>query len=250
MLLLDNTKKNQSALAQYCRTGENPGIKGVNEKNLPHYRRLIYNVFESNLSSAYPLTKKLLQKVEWNGLVSDFVAYHASITPQVWYMPKEFAEYVRNDEFGIIKKYRFLPELLLFEWLEVEIYMMEDIHTDYSDFGDIEKDKLVLNPEMHLQHFSYPVHKKNAGKITEEEKGNYFLSLHRQPGSGKVLFTALSPVLLRILEYLSSENLNLNDISEKLKIEFNISFNGQIKNGLISFINNSLKSRLILGFES
>jgi hypothetical protein len=187
------THRYQSALAAYCRTGRYKDLPGVRTRHVNHYRRLVFNVVEDMLRSAYPLTHHLLSGREWKAMVQDFFAHHPCQSPQVWYMPKELYEYLLQKEHALLRKYPFLSELLWLEWLEVELFMMEDRPASYIAAGDMLTDSLILNPEHHLQHFQYPVHIKQARQISDADKGDYFLVLFRKPENGEVAFMNLSP---------------------------------------------------------
>ena len=248
---LTKTFEQQSKLAGFCRTGEYEMLENVNVKNVPHYRRLVFNVVEDMLQTAYPLTFELLGEKEWPNVTKEFFAGHACASPQVWYMPKEFLEYLSKQKgHPLIEKYSFLLDLLWFEWLEVEMYMMEDISVgNYSLKGTIQNDLLVINPEIHLQHFHYPVHLKNAKEICEDDKGDYFLSLHRDPDNGEIIFTSLSPALLRCLELLAETPMNIDVLANIICSELNIDHTNDIDKMLQSFIQNALDTKLILGYK-
>lgn len=248
MQLLETTRIQQSALAGFCRTGLYTPIEGVNEKNVLQYRRLVYNVVDDTLVSAYPLTHNLLSPKEWNRLVTDFFASHPCKSPQVWSMPKELWEWVKDTSPAVNRKYPFLEELLWFEWLEVELFMMENKTVAHRKFGDIRKDKLVINPEHHLQYFNYPVHLKNAKYITPTDKGNYFLVMHREPETGKINFTKLSPFLVRMLEMLAEKPSAVNELTDKISKEFRVIKDKAVKEKVQEFVENAITGKLILGF--
>ena len=123
-MLQPETFRYQSSLASYCRGGHSREIKGINQNNVKQYRRLVYNVVDDMLQSAFPITYDFVDEDEWNYLVNDFFSSHSCQSPQAWYMPKEFYGYLEKAENPIAKKYPFLLELLWFEWLEVELFMM------------------------------------------------------------------------------------------------------------------------------
>lgn len=247
---LIKTFEQQSRLANFCRTGEFETLENVIEKNLPYYRRLVFNVVEDMLRTAYPLTFELLGKKEWLKITEEFFACHACTSPQVWYMPKEFFEYLsQRKDHPLHKQYSFLTELLWFEWLEVEMYMMEDKTTDYSPTGNIATDALIVNPETHLQHFYYPVHLTNAREISEGDKADYFLSLHRDPDNGEIIFTSLSAALLRCLELLAETPMNISIMTNTVCKELNIQPSKEINEMVQSFILNALDTKLILGYK-
>jgi hypothetical protein len=249
MLLHDATQQYQSALATYCRTGKYVSIPGVKEKHVGHYRRLVYNVVEDTLQSAYPLTYEMLSTREWRALVTQFFAQHACVSAQVWYMPKELYEFVLETKHPLTVKYPFLSELLWLEWLEVELYMMEDRPSDFQEKGDLLKSKLVLNQEFHLQYFTFPVHVKKAKSITLADKGNYFLVLHRHPETGSVSFTDLSPAFVRMLEVLGEEAMSLEEVLQKTCEELQVPISSEIMNATVAFFERSLENKLILGFK-
>ncbi|UAY53155.1 HvfC/BufC N-terminal domain-containing protein [Ferruginibacter albus] len=249
MQLLDTTRAHQSSLASYCRTGELKNIPGIKQENITQYRRLVYNVVDDMLQNAYPLTYNLLTKKEWNNAVNDFFINHSCQSPQVWYMPKEFYEYIVETEDPLTKKYPFLEDLLLFEWMEVEVFMMEDHLIDYSKEGDIIINKLVVNPEHHLLSFSYPVHNKSAKKIKPDDKQTYFVMAHRHP-DGNVIFTDLSPAFVKMLEYLTAHSLSIHETIKKFETEFNILLTKEDKQSIIAFFEAAYEQRLIIGFAA
>lgn len=247
---LIKTFEQQSKLANFCRTGNYETLERVNEKNVSQYRRLVFNVVEDMLQTAYPLTFELLTSDEWLHVTKEFFSNHACSSPQVWNMPKEFYEYLSvNKNHVLIKKYPFLLELIWFEWLEVEMYMMEDKTVSYSANGDFEKDLLVINPEVHLQYFNYPVHLKNAKQISGNDKGHYFLSLHRHPENSEVIFTSLSPALFHCLETLSAAPINIDVLANNVCEEMNIIRTNEIDKKLWQFIKSALDDKLILGYK-
>lgn len=194
-----NTHLYQSALAEYCKTGEfTMDIPGINTKHIHHYRRLVVNNVLDSVSSAYPLTVNLFGEERFNEIFHAFFSSQPLMDPQIWMMPKEFMTYIQTKRPDLLEEYPVLDHLLMFEWLEIEVYMMEDI-----PFPKSEGKAYVLNPEIRLIKLDYPVHLKPTKQITLEDKGDYFVSLHRHPESGNVHFTNLSVPFVDLLEHLS-----------------------------------------------
>jgi hypothetical protein len=250
MQLLETTYRHQAALAGYCRTGLYNAIPGVRTKHVSQYRRLVYNVVDDMLQSAYPLTHHLLTAKEWKALVQEFFSSHACQSPQVWYMPKELYQYLLQTEHALLKKYPFLQELLWLEWLEVELYMMEDKQAEYTAAGNLLTDPLVLNPEHQLQHFQYPVHLKNARQITPPDKGDYFLVLFRKPDSGDVAFINLSPALVSMLELLQEGPQYLETLIQQSCAAWQLPVTAEIRAASQAFCTQALENQLILGFKT
>lgn len=248
MSLLESTYRSQSALTRYCRTGNYTPLKGVKQQNIDQYRHLVFSIVNDMLISAYPLSHALLSAPQWTKLTKAFFSEYNCISPQVWQMPREFYTYFSSLTHPLKDRYPFLCELLWFEWLEIEIYMMADQTSDCRSSGDLTKDLLVINPEHHLQHFKFPVHLKQAKKIRLVDQNNYYLVIHRIPETGQVHFSNLTPVLVRILELLAEQPRSLIEVSQQICKEMQIQYSDEVYLHTKYFIQEALKSQLVLGF--
>ncbi len=246
MLLSETTRSYQKNFAAFCRTGQYKSIPGVKESNMYKYRELIYNVVDDSLASAYPLTKNLLQTKEWDSLVHGFLAGHFCKSAQIWQMPRELMDFVKENDYGLLKKYPFLMDLLLFEWMEVEVFMMKDIQFDYTLLGDFYKDKLVVNPELRIVPLLYPVHLKKAEEIFPKDKRQYFVSVHRVTDKSKVRFTDLQYPHVEVLQKLAEAPVNFIRLMEVFTKYGDAE---TATNALIHFLKAALRSKLILGYE-
>jgi len=188
----------QTDFANYCKTGDYISIPGVNEKNIKHYRRLVFNNIYDSISSAYPITKKLFGKKRWKKVVHQFFSSQKIKSAQIWYMPKEFKDYVISNEKDLLNKYVFLADLLQFEWLEIEVFMMPDEAVEFLTDSNL----YYINPEIRIIGVKYPIHLKKAKNITKHDQGDYFISLHRNKETGAVEFTNLSIPFVDVLENL------------------------------------------------
>ncbi len=241
------TFQHQSALAAYCRTGKMTHIPGVNRKNVSYYRRLVSNVVNDTLENAYPLTFELLSKKEWKNTVDDFLSKHPCHSPQVWYMPKEFYAYLIEKQHPILIKYPVLKDLLWFEWIEIELFMMEDRVVGYRQIGNSLEDKLVLNPELAMLLFRYPVHLKNPLQIIEKDKSDYYVVAHRDK-EGEVKFNELSPAMFRVVEYLAGEALTLPQLLGRFESEYQLALSMADRDMVAGFIAKAIEQQLLLGF--
>lgn len=248
-MLPSDTFQQQSLLASYCRQGQLPEMRGIHQNNIKQYRRLVYNIVDDMLQNAYPITYDFLAQEEWDDLVNDFFSHHPCQSPQVWYMPKEFLMYHQHGQQAIIKNYPFLLELLWFEWLEVELFMMEDKEVSCKKRGNLLSDKLVLNPEHSFQHFRFPVHRKKPSEIVSGDEGHYFLVLHRDPLSGRIDVTEVAAPALRMLELLAQEPSTVMDILAILCKELDLSLTEEMKAYAVQFLQNAVDSQLVLGYQ-
>lgn len=249
MSLSETTQAYQSELAAYCRSGTLPVIPGIRQDNITHYRRLVYNIVDDMLENAYPLTHELLSAKEWKSAVNEFFTNHPCQSPQVWYMPKEFYGYLTDSKHPLLNKYPFLKELIWFEWVELELFMMEDKKAEYTTIGDILFSRLILNPEHQLLSFQYPVHHKNARYITVTDQSNYFVIAHRNT-NGVVAFTDMSPALVRIIEYLAEAPLSLKELFEQFQTEYSLPLSQEHQQAIIRFVETAYQQQLIIGFKN
>jgi hypothetical protein len=248
MWLNKNTYIQQSLLAEYTRTNNEAILSqliGIKEKGIRYYRQLIFNIIWDGVSNAYPITTDFLGEESMKNIVNDFFQHHRCQTFQVWQMPMEFKDYVIQNRQDLIQQYPFLPDLLLFEWMEIEIFMMPDEeYPDYSEKGNILKDKLILNPEIQILNLQYPVHVYHPQKIKENQKGNYFVLIHRHPEDKDVLFSDISEMSVKVLEHLSEQPLSFSELCEQMPVE-----SLSLKTELRKFLVKGMESRFILGFK-
>jgi uncharacterized protein len=249
-LPISPTVKHQSSLAAYCRTGHYQPIPGVRAQHVTQYRRLVYAIIDDILQAAFPITVDLLGTDEWETLVEAFLSDHPCQSPQVWKMPGEFYDFLSQRDDPLDGKYPFLLELIYFEWLEVDLFMMEDIPPATVVTGDVTKEALVINPEHLLKHFHYPIHLKKAPEITHEDFGDYYLVLFRQPDTGQIQYMDLSPALVYLIELLSNGPLTPAMLTQQICAAFNLTQTEAIRQTLMEFLHRGLENKLILGYST
>jgi hypothetical protein len=228
MAYTDSTQQYQRMLASYTRTGIETKIPGSKEEGIARYRKMIYNVVNDSLATAYPLTKKLFTDDEWNASIQRFFSSHACQSPFLWRMPFEFLEFVKENEVELQYTYPFLNDLLLYEWVEVEVFMMEDSEISYSTKGSVISDALVLNPSCILQYFQYPVYSKAAANITANDLAHYFLLTHRNSETNLVRFLEVAPMFARMIEFLDQKTQTIEALTKQFSYESGIEITPEI----------------------
>lgn len=238
----------QSELVMYCRTGLEEPVTSKQE-NTFHYRRLVINLVRDILTKAYPLTKELFGKENWEKAVKHFFATHKCQTAQVWKMPKEFCEFYTENKLPFEHNCTFIHELLLFEWMELEVFLMEDEDIfPFNKEGNREKDTFVSNPEIRIIPLSFPIHQKKITKITEADKGQYFTVFVRNHESKKVKYHDINYPMAEMLIRMNDEPTKISDLISILA-QYEKDEMKQLK--LVNeFIDFSLKHNLILGFTT
>jgi len=248
MKLNKNTSDIQDSLAFYCRSGIETPIPLSRPENLHHYRRLVFNVVLNTMTQAYPIAYKALGSEDFKNLVHDFFLNHDSQTPQVWKLPFEFYEYIVTNKFSEKLKMPFLDDLLLFEWIEIEVHTMPDISPSrFQKEGNMFTDILILNQEYKMLKLNFPVHLYAPNKA-KDLHGDYFVIGLRDPENYKVKFLNLSILHVFFIEQLATEEKTLNHIideaSEIFKLEKNI-----IITNITTFLNDMFLQKLILGYK-
>jgi uncharacterized protein len=236
-----NTFYQQSLLAQYCRTGNSKPILGAT-KHLPQYRRLVRNIVADALQNAYPLSYELLGNERWSLLVDDFLAKHACSSPLLWEMPKDLLQYLEAHTHPLTEIFPQLYDLLLVEWMEIEVFMMEDkAIPPHNKKGNL----LLINPEIVLLTLDYPVHTTPAPEIKRTQKAQYIVSIHRHLSTGHVHFTDLSKAFTALILQLLEKPLTNEQAVGVLTVG---SDEKQAKQAFTSFLKQSAKSGLLLGY--
>ena len=179
MILKTETYNQQSNFVQYCRDGKDVAILGTVPERLPHYRRLVFNIIKDALETTFPISFQYIETEIWDEMVYTFFSNHKCNDPQVWRMPEEFVEFCKTEKYAEKYTLPFLNDLLYFEWLEVELYMMEDIsYPLYNSTDNWLKEKIAVNPEHRIIKLEYPVHQEKPFDAAQK-KGDYFLLMFR-----------------------------------------------------------------------
>lgn len=249
MFLREKTYRQQCLLAQYIRSGDEKildELDAVNVRGIRYYRELIINIIYDGISNAYPITTDFFGKKKMMQLTHEFFTHVKCQTPQVWAMPREFMDYIQEHRIELYLKYPFLHDLLLFEWIEIEIFMMPDKHLPYvSEKGNILTDRLVLNPEIQILVLHYPVHLLHPKNIKKKHKGEYLLLVYRHPENKQVIFTELNYFAYQIIKSLNQNPTSISELRDNFA-------NSNFKiddNNIVHFIESALENKIIIGFQ-
>jgi len=247
MLLKTETYKQQSNISQYCRDGKEIKIKGARQERLPHYRRLVFNVVKDSLATTYPIARKYINSKIWDEMVYTFFSEHKCRDPQVWKMPNEFYRFCVEQEYRVKYELPFLNDLLLFEWMEVEVYMMEDIkYPKYRQSSNWLKNRVAVNPEHRIFKLDYPVHLTNPEKALEQ-KGDYYVLLYREKESGRVQFINLSALFVYFLENISQTEKTTEEIFNDILYIFGINDLEMLQTQVFKFLEDLKNRGFVLG---
>ena len=185
------------------------------------YRSLVKNSFTDLISKIYPLTKQYFNK-NWEILISSYIEMYPPNSPILNKVAENFPFFLAKQK-EITKKYPFIHELGLYEWLEVEIYEKESV-VETSNGKNI---GFALNPIHEICKFEYPIPQiaekleagKSLGKVTKEQTS---VLIYRDPKTLNVRFNEISTGTLAYLELLKSgfpHEMILMILSEHYNIE-------------------------------
>ena len=196
-------------LVNYCRNDKDVVPTGVREDRAPTYRRLVRNIIFSNLEKAYPIANVTLGEEKWNRLTGDFFEQWNIPSPELWRMPYSLLEYVDSTNYAELIAAPYLTDLLLFEWKEIEIYMIEDYqYPELSQIADPLIDELQLNMESEIIEVGYPVHRERGPEFSEVNN-RYLLLCYRHPETLSVKFIELAQgaaLLVELREFLGGDS--------------------------------------------
>lgn len=249
MLLKPETKSLQSRLAAYCRTGEFTLAAEVSQRHVHHYRRLVYNIIDDILESAFPIFSEFASNELWDGMVHEFFSKHECQTPQVWKVPGEFYEFACRQNWKEKYKLPFLEDLLLFEWIEMDIHTMKDEpYPAHRGSGDWLNDVVALNPEYRIIITRFPVHTTPPAHINGKHEGQYFILIFRQPESGSVQFLDISVLYALVIEKIG-EGKALHLVVEELQALFNFPDRQEAMQHITGFLSDLQQTGFVLGFR-
>ena len=249
MQLRQETVSYAEQLATFCKTGSCKVIPGTMEDRLPVYRELIYNVFDNTLQNTYPVTYKDLDQEQWKQLVSDFIEKHDAPSPQLWKMPEGFFHFAKENDYATTFSRPYLNDLMWFEWVEVEVFMMPDKKAaPVSMQGDLLESKLVVNPEHRLLALEYPVFKCTGAELSEH-LGEYYLLSYRHPETLRVMFIELSAFYYTLMLILREAPISLDLALEEITKTSEIQKGKELLEQSQQFIQTMCAERAVLGFH-
>lgn len=239
----------QSELAYFCRSGDTSKLQDLDQARAQIYRGLIYNIIENSLVNAFPIAHAELSQVEWQLLVNDFLREHKAKSALLWLMPKEFKEFVKRMGYAQKIKKPYLDNLLEFEWLEIEVYMMPDQpRPNFKLHGNSNSDLIIVNPEFKTLQLEYPVYKRLKSEFYQTP-ARYDLVCFRHPETMKVCFVEVSEIFVSILERLKSGPITLNGLTSHVVDRFGAQVADKaLKESILAFIAEMITQRLILGY--
>ncbi len=249
MLYTKETYELEEKLVTWCRTGEVVSLPVSREDGLKQYRRLFRNNIHNTLVQAFPIAFEVLAENEWKIMVDDFFAGKNIADGRLWLMPRDFCHFVEENGFAAIYNKPWLNDLLLFEWIEIEVHTMADISKEPClKTGDLMNDVIEINPEFRLVQLEYPVH-LYAVEESESKKGTWFLLTYRNPDTFLVRFSNLHPLAVVVFEKIRTESKSIKHIINEFSAANGKPLSKNQRKEILDFMQLMFSEKVFLGFK-
>jgi hypothetical protein len=184
--------------------GKHPRPSGIEVRRMKIYNELLYNNVENFLLACFPVTRHVLRKRKWWGMVHQFFATHRCHTPLFRQIPEEFLQYLQSRHGDP----PWLIHLAHYEWVELALDTSnQEINLERIEpSGNLLAGRPALNPVRFLLEYPYAVHKIAPKRLPEKEKLTHILAFRDM--SDCVRFIVLTPVSARLLQLLEAGKLS------------------------------------------
>ena len=173
-----------------------PGPAGIEPRRLKVYRDLVFNNIDGLLAGGFPVIRKTLGDDDWRALVRRFLAHHASRTPLFPELGLELVAFLQAQP---DPSRPWLAELAHYEWAELGLQLSDAALPAHDATGDLLAGVPVLSPLAWPLAYRWPVARIGPGFDAMAPPAEPTLLLLRREGDGRIHFSALSPLLSRLL---------------------------------------------------
>ncbi len=197
---MSELRKQLAALARHVRDpGAHPGPPGIESRRLRIYSDLVYNNLEGLLAGDVPVIRATLGDADWQALVRRFLANHVSHTPLFTELGREIVSFLESDA-GIDPQRPWLAELAHYEWAELGLQLSDATMPPHDPAGDLIDGVPLLSPLAWPLAYRWPVSRIGPDFQPSDSPAEPTLVLLRREADGRIHFSALSPLLFRLLE--------------------------------------------------
>lgn len=155
----------QDRYSHYLRAPQQHALPaGIPARRSGVYETLLFNNVRGFIDRCFPVSRSILDENDWLALCKRFYKEWQCRTPIFSRIPEEFAQHAAQCP---EPDSPWLPELLHYEWLELEIDLAQ------AQVGRVhllarESDPIEANPTLSVQHYQWPVHKIGPSFIPDE----------------------------------------------------------------------------------
>jgi len=140
-------------------------------------------------------------------------------------------------------------DLLYFEWIEIEVHTMADQSPEpYKKDGDVNKNKIEVNPEYRLIKLNFPVH-LYATEEAKKHSGNYFLLVYRHPDNFEVRFVDLPALHILFFEKIVNEEMTISEILKEIEEASGSENIETVEKNILEFVEIMFDQKVFLGYK-
>ncbi|MEO6365979.1 MAG: putative DNA-binding domain-containing protein [Luteimonas sp.] len=178
----------------------NPPPPGIADRRLELYRELFYNNIEALLADNFPVIRKTSSNGEWHALIRAFHAGHRCRTPLFAEIGREFIRFLESRDAGAHPPW--LLELAHYEWVELALEIADEPMPAHDAGGDLLRGVPILSPLAWPLAYRWPVQMIGPNHRPDKAPEQPTLLLVRRDALGAVHFSAISPLVYRLLQLL------------------------------------------------
>lgn len=192
------------AMARHVRDPDaHPGPPGIEARRLKIYGDLVYNNLDGLLAGGFPVIRKTLGDADWQALVRGFLARHHSHTPLFTELGRELIAFIEAEP---DPRRPWLAELAHYEWAELGLQLSDAAMPPHDPAGDLLDGVPLLSPLAWPLAYRWPVDRIGPEFQPVESPAGPTLVLLRRKADGRIHFSALSPLLFRLLELIGANS--------------------------------------------
>lgn len=200
--MAETLREQQYALARHVRDpGAHAGPPGIEDRRLAIYRDLFLNGVDNLLAGNFPVIRGTLGDDAWKALVRRFYAEYRCRTPLFTEIGREFVQFLEGRD----DVPPWLHELAHYEWVELALQISDEPLPPHDPDGDLLAGRPVVSPHAWALAYCWPVPRIGPSFQPDARPGTPTLLLVRRDAGGDVHFSALSPLVFRLLQLLDGD---------------------------------------------
>lgn len=187
----------QQEYALYLRDPKNTKRPtGVPARESKIYEELLFNNICGFIDACFPVAKTLFTEKRWKKFCRSFFRDWQSHTPYFSKIPEQFVKFIQSKHTEL-RVPGYLPDLLHYEWLELEVETAVDAKN-----GTISSRRISLNPSVRYARYHWPVHQ--ISKTYRPRKAVPTVLLVHRDSNDEVKFLEINEITAQLLDILAA----------------------------------------------
>jgi hypothetical protein len=195
-------QRQQLAFTAHIRDpSKHPLPAGIPDTRMAVYTELFFNGIEDQLSTCFPVLRKITDDNHWLALVRDFFARHRCRTPLFTEIGQEFIDYLEAEHEPSPGDWPFMLELAHYEYAELAVSISDANATpgEYDPNGDLLQGCPLVSPTAWVLSYQYPVHRIGPGFLPKTPGPQPTHLVVYRDRKDAVHFLEINPVTHRLL---------------------------------------------------